>query len=774
MFSVIISEKGGAERREAFDRTEINVGRVQGNELMLPKGNVSKRHARLLYRDGRFIVTDLKSTNGTYVNGRKIAQATIVREGDKIYIGDFVLRIESAGAAAGQSAATPLPVHEEAPIEASSVETPAPAGQQTSAQIPVANLVDDARASVPDSSGPPAHRVSNTLGPQAFPSPPAAISASNLPPSVDMPTSSKPSSVEIAIGRAPSPRIEPKSPDSPSRQDVISHFPLEHDPDDAAMYVPGPPRVPLATGPQTPSSPYGSGPRPVSRAPQPRSLSGPTPGPMSPAPERGASPSAAPIERATSPSMGFAQSLLQGGLPSSAPPAISSSPTMQPSSLPARRAMPPGALEQDGAPPGRVVAHRNAVLALLERVAEMVDLRALDSGVVPDEAIAARVDRALAERASAMRAQGEIRGETDVDALIAEARRELLDLGPLTPLFDDEDVSEIQVVRSDYVVAMHGRRQIPSDLGFSSEAAVARAIRRLCVAAGKPLQAGETFVERRLPRGARMFAVLPPASDQGHMVVIRKPQRADLTLEDLVRSGTISRAMAGLFAQCIEARANILVTGAVGAGATSLIGALAAAGSTNDRVVVLQEDDELIFNQPHTISILLGDTPEEGARAVQAAARIRPDRLVVGAFAGSVAAEVVDAMGDGVDGVLAAARAPTLRQAVARLTADLAATKPGLTPEIAREWLTSAFDLVIEIARLRDGRHRVLRVAELEMDGNRVTVRDIFTFAVERTAAGGAVEGSFHPTGVVPGIVEDLAARGIQIDAAIFKRHTTR
>src|SRR5947208_13455771 len=104
MFSVVISEKGGAERRESFDRTEINVGRVQGNDLMLPKGNVSKRHARLLYRDGRFIVTDLKSTNGTYVNGRKIAQATIVREGDKIYIGDFVLRLDTGGAASQPAA----------------------------------------------------------------------------------------------------------------------------------------------------------------------------------------------------------------------------------------------------------------------------------------------------------------------------------------------------------------------------------------------------------------------------------------------------------------------------------------------------------------------------------------------------------------------------------------------------------------------------------------------------------------------------------------------
>src|SRR5512145_2165677 len=96
MFAIVISEKGGTAHREVFDKSEINVGRVQGNDLMLPKGNVSKRHARLLFRDGRFIVTDLKSTNGTYVNGRKISQATIVREGDKIYVGDFVLQVEAA------------------------------------------------------------------------------------------------------------------------------------------------------------------------------------------------------------------------------------------------------------------------------------------------------------------------------------------------------------------------------------------------------------------------------------------------------------------------------------------------------------------------------------------------------------------------------------------------------------------------------------------------------------------------------------------------------
>ena len=98
-FAVIISEKGGQERREVFDKNEISIGRVQGNDLLLPKGNVSKRHARIVFRDGRFIVTDLKSTNGSYVNGHRIAQATIVREGDKIYIGDFILRLDASNSA---------------------------------------------------------------------------------------------------------------------------------------------------------------------------------------------------------------------------------------------------------------------------------------------------------------------------------------------------------------------------------------------------------------------------------------------------------------------------------------------------------------------------------------------------------------------------------------------------------------------------------------------------------------------------------------------------
>ncbi|HMR76743.1 MAG TPA: FHA domain-containing protein, partial [Polyangiaceae bacterium] len=142
VFAIIISEKGGAERREAYDRPEITVGRVQGNDLMLPKGNVSKRHARLIFRDGRFIVTDLNSTNGTYVNRRRISQATIVREGDRVYIGDFVLRIDPAEAdsAAGELGETtgsgPVLARESGPEGSVATHIPQEREEQSGASYP--------------------------------------------------------------------------------------------------------------------------------------------------------------------------------------------------------------------------------------------------------------------------------------------------------------------------------------------------------------------------------------------------------------------------------------------------------------------------------------------------------------------------------------------------------------------------------------------------------------------------------------------------------------
>lgn len=655
MFSILISEKGGSERREHYDRAELSVGRVQGNDLMLPKGNVSKRHARLLYREGRFIVTDLKSTNGTYVNGRKIAQATIVREGDKIYIGDFVLRIENPQASSSQ---------------------PQPPSAATTASNDMAEVFDESSSD-------------GLSGPQPL-APSHAGPLGSLPPSP----------------RASAPRIT----SMPSARGVISHFPLERDPDESEpAYVPGPPRVP--TGPRM--SLQSEGPH-------------------------GFLPAATPT-RATAPSPGA----------SDPPPRFTQAAPTPPVDLAAQ------------------TRGRALLGSLVERASKALGTP-VDAQVNAETS--RRVKDILGIQAGLMMAAGELASGVETDNLVAAATRELIGTGPLEVLLTDEDVHEIHIAGHDHVTVTTARGQLVWDLAFTSEAALVRALDRLCRSAGSPISDDEVYVDRRLANGVRLFAILGRASSTGRMAVLRKPQQADLSLEDLIRRGVISPAIGDLLRLAVVGRANVLVTGPRGAGTTSLVSALAAAGRTDDRVIALQDDDELVLHQPHTVSILLESTPEARTRAVRAAVRLVPDRLLAGTFSGVVAAEVIDAIDDGLEGVLAAAHGPTIRQTVLRLATRLTATRGGLAPNAALEGLAAAFDLAVEVARFPDGQHRVTRIAELSVEANALVVSDIFTFAVERASRGARVEGRFQATGLAPRFVEELAAKGVVVDASIFKR----
>jgi pilus assembly protein CpaF len=796
MFSIIITEKGGTERRESYDRTEINVGRVQGNDLMLPKGNVSKRHARLLFRDGRFIVTDLKSTNGTYVNGRKIAQATIVREGDKIYIGDFVLRIEMAGTAgASPSQDVPLPSSDPSSEGRHSPSSPLNAAELSRATAPPMGAPSAPPAAMP----PPTQQAAVAQpAPQPVPAPapmPAPAPPPGPPPQPVQPNIPQPAPLpSAAMGPAPAPSTgQPLSAQAivssgpvvglpPGAPEGISHFPLERDPDDGAYgSVPSPPRVPSGASPVPPNvaRPSGLPARPSAApalSPQPSiaaSPGGPAVSPIAPQPVQ----QTPPLSHASGvPSPPLQPRIDDARGPASMPIAAPSSPGLASAVPPPNAAafppVPPSAQRkpptpEDRADQAKAAARRALVAKLVEGLEAKVDLRPIAQGDPVPAQLAQAVDRALRDVAGSMGSEGP--GATELDQALADAKREVCELGPLGPWLDDEDVSEIQIVRHDHVLAVTPKKTLVADVAFASPASLDRVLRRLCARAGKPLENGETFVDRRLDRGARMFAAIAQVEGGGTMITIRKPQRADQTLDDLVRAGAISRVVASFLAQAVTARANILVTGAFGSGAKTLLGALAAAGSLEDRLIVLQEDDELIFNQPHTVSLLLGDTAGDGAKAVRAALRAHPDRLVIGSFAGHVVTEVVDAVGDGIEGVMAAARAPTLRHLVARLPADIAATRGGISLDVAREWLASAFDLVIEVAKLRDGRVRVLRVGELVHENAQLVVRDVFAFVVERMATGGAVEGSFVSTGHVPHFAEDLAQRGAAFDPALFK-----
>jgi pilus assembly protein CpaF len=254
--------------------------------------------------------------------------------------------------------------------------------------------------------------------------------------------------------------------------------------------------------------------------------------------------------------------------------------------------------------------------------------------------------------------------------------------------------------------------------------------------------------------------------------VVKRARRTEAKLEDLVRSGTISRTMATLLYGCVSLRTNVLLTGPA-EGTAPLLVALVTAGAPRERAIVVQGADELWDIELSPVSLRMPDLGPEGAKVVRAAAKLNAERLAISPMLGHVAASVLAAIGQGSRGVLACVPAPSLRHALPRLVADLMMALPGLTLAAAQTAVVGSFEIAVEITRLRDGRHRVTRLAELAAVEGDLAPRDIFTFVVERTAAGGAVEGSFLPTGVIPKIADDLAVQGAAFDSAVFRRERT-
>jgi len=605
-FTVVVSEKGGAERRQTFDTTELNVGRVQGNELMLPKGNVSKRHARLLFRDGRFIVTDLNSTNGTYVNRRRIAQATIVREGDRIYIGDFVLRIE----------------------------------------LGVLDTFDDKTGST---------------GRPSFTSTPERASSSD------------PGSKGLGVDA-------PATPSSP--EDLAQH--------------------PGASGLTADSD-------------------GPTP-------------NLAARERLLAPEADAVASSTSGSDQAYSPSAA---------------------------------RHRAAVQAVVSHVLDLVDEANLFEHVT--DAVVARVRAAAAEKSKSLAEGRELSEGLTAEGTTEDALAELLELGPLGPLLADPSVTHIAIPRYDQLTVTRSGRLVPQLPTFSCVWSLDAALRRLALRANYELPDFDSLIEFSLPDGTSLSAARGDVAATGTLLLVRKPRRVNSTLEKLVRRGAISRAMATFLGQCVMARLNLLVVGPREEGALTLLSALSAACGSEHLVAVGGIDDVVAHSESAT-RLNIAQAGVNATQLLQVAARIPEVRVVATLADGKDVAAAIEAIGDGIDGVLASIRAPDLRRAMARLPADISFARSGLTLDAAREWLRSSFDVVLEVARLRDGRLRVLRIAEFgDIGAQGIELMDIFRFVVERVATGGAIEGSFV-AGDRPKVVDQMGSVGIETDASLFAR----
>ncbi|MEM1030778.1 MAG: FHA domain-containing protein [Myxococcota bacterium] len=672
MIGIVISEKGGAERRERYHQPEVTIGRVKGNDVLLPKGNVSKRHARLILRDGRYIVTDLKSTNGTYVNHRRITHATLVREGDRIYIGDFVIRIEGEDASSSASASDE-------------------------------NGREGGRASVGPGLG------SDGVSPAAGPAAGASSSSS--------------SSDRVML--RPSDAVSSNESVGP-HHGVVSHFPIEHDPDESSpsLAVPAPPPVPSGLRASSGAHAIASVTHPAGKGVSvPRSAEPP---PLT---------SEVPSPRGSSPVSSFSATA-QPTAPSRAAEAI------------------------DQALQRRQDQHDALVVALVADIGE-------ERLAVPRVDDATREE--VAEKIEAATREAELAPGTDATEVAGAIEDELLALGPLTAVIDDEQVNRIEVGPSGFRAFRRGRLLPPEVPGFADDAGIARTLLRLAHRAGTELPDEGGFVSFALDAGRRVECARPPLSLRGHLLTLTSRRHPIATLERLVRDGALSRGMAALAEYACFARANILVSGSPAAGADEVIEALAAATGAPGRTLWLVPDGTPC---PDGVAgMRLDGTTEARAGVVNAAAKLAPEHLVAPAAEGPVLTTLLDRMGRGQAGVIMGTPCATLRQALARLAAEISMTRGGLALATCREWLAASFDLGLEVTRVRDGRTRVVRLVEFRTAAQGVTARDIFTFSFHGTAAGGSVEGTFNASGTVPHIVEDLASRGLVLDPALFRRH---
>jgi pilus assembly protein CpaF len=411
-------------------------------------------------------------------------------------------------------------------------------------------------------------------------------------------------------------------------------------------------------------------------------------------------------------------------------------------------------------------ARRLALITLVDRVADAVDLAPLKHSPSPSDELSQQIERAVREQAKAMRDEGEAPDTIDLELLARDALRELVGLGPLGPLLDDDEISEVHVSRPDYVLLIKNGQATLSDPCFTSEEALGRVLGRLAQQSGEGWRPGDLVIERRLARGAQMVAIAPPAA-ASWVLSIQKRRRVENTLEDMVRTGAMSRTIATFLEACVAARANVLVVGSGAAVISLTIGALASAAPAGERVAVLQDGDEITIAQAQVVPISLIDRAARGEESVRAASRLGADRLIVLSLAGAVAAATIDAIGEGSEGVLAGVGAPSMRHGLARVASQVALSRPGVTIEAAREAVGESFDVAVEVVRAGDGRLRVLRISELAgSDDKGILARDLFLLGGD----GGSGESAYVPTGVVPRLANDFAARGVRIDGAMFRR----
>jgi pilus assembly protein CpaF len=359
--------------------------------------------------------------------------------------------------------------------------------------------------------------------------------------------------------------------------------------------------------------------------------------------------------------------------------------------------------------------------------------------------------------------------------LMREIADEILGLGPLESLIKDPTISEIMVNRYNQVYFERRGILYLSPAAFKDESHIMRIIEKIIAPLGRRIDEASPMVDARLPDGSRVNAIIPPLSVDGPTITIRKFSTDPFTVEDLIGFGTLTQEMADFFKACVETRLNILIAGGTGTGKTTFLNVLSSFLPNRERIVTIEDPCELQMRQPHVVRLETRPPNIENKgevtqrQLVRNALRMRPDRIIVGEVRTGEAFDMLQAMNTGHDGSMTTVHANSPRDALARIESMVMMASLDLPIRAIREQVASAMNVIIHLNRMRDGVRRITHVSEVAgMEGEMITLQDIFVFRQTGVDQEGHVLGRMRGTGLRPRFADRFEQQGIHLPPDIF------
>ena len=423
---------------------------------------------------------------------------------------------------------------------------------------------------------------------------------------------------------------------------------------------------------------------------------------------------------------------------------------------------------------GEDLARTELKVELHQRLLDVINLSALDS--MSRDQINAEVGDIIAEE---LNNQRHALNQSERRQLTNDVLDELLGLGPLEPLLKDATITDILVNGHNHVFVERYGVLEKSAVRFKDDRHLIRIIQKIVSAVGRRIDESSPLVDARLADGSRVNAVVPPLAIDGPLLSIRKFAKIPIDMSRLVQIGSIPEPVVEVLNAIVKGRLNVLISGGTGSGKTTLLNAMSAAIDNHERIVTIEDSAELQLQQTHVARLETRPANIEGRGEVtqrdlvKNALRMRPDRIIVGEVRAGEAFDMLQAMNTGHDGSMTTVHANSARDALSRVEQMIGMSGIDIPLRSIRSQIASAIDVVVQVQRLSDGRRKLISLSELSgMEGDVITMQEIFRFRQTGIDPDGQVLGRFEAVGVRPRFAEHLAARGSPVAADLFRPET--